>query len=109
MIRTLRVAAVAGGFASILSITAALAGPSMAAKASPTKLTLDACKQRAQEVAKKANFKISKVLPFSVYAERDSYAVIVRCSPEQGVVFFAVAGPRMERCASYVDEIGDDF
>ena len=109
MLRALRVAAVAGGLASLVSIAGALAGPSMASKMSETKLTLDACKQRAQEVAKKANFKISKVLPFSVYAERDSYAVIVRCAPEKGVVFFAVAGPRMERRTSYVDEIGDDF
>ena len=109
MVRALWTAALAAACASVLVVSGALAGPSMASKMSPTKLDLDACKQRAQEVAKKASFKISKVLQFSVYAERDSYAVIIRCSPEQGVVFFAVAGPRMERCASYVDEIGDDF
>ena len=47
MLRALRVAAVAGGLASLVSIAGALAGPSMASKMSETKLTLDACKQRA--------------------------------------------------------------
>ncbi len=109
MFRMFQTTALIGGIAAMLASHAALAGPSMATKTSPTKLTLEQCKQRAQDVAKKAQFKISKVLQYSIYAEQGDYSVIVRCAPEQGLVFFAAAGPRMERAAAYVDEVGDDF
>ena len=88
---------------------AALAGPSMAVKASPNKMNLEACKKRAQEVFKKASFRVSRVLAFSVFGEQGDYSVIVRCAPEQGVVFFAASGPRMERASQFVDEVGDNF
>ena len=65
--------------------------------------------ERAQAAAKKAQFKVSKVLQFSVFAERDSYSVIVRCVPEQKALFFVVAGPRNDRTASYVEDVANAF
>ncbi len=99
----------AAGLASLLPSGAASAGPSLAPRAGPMTLDLEGCKQRAQAAAKKAQFKVSKVLQFSVFAERDSYSVVVRCVPNQKVVFFVVAGPRMDRTSSYLDDIGDAF
>jgi hypothetical protein len=104
-----RNAALAGGIALIFACGAATAGPSMATKVSPSKMTLDACKKRAEELMKKANFKIFKNLQYSIYGENGDYSIIVRCAPEQGLVLFGAAGPRMERATTYVDEIGDDF
>jgi hypothetical protein len=104
-----RTAALTGALASALAAGAALAGPSMAARASAMTHDLETCKQRGQAAAKKAQFKITKVLQFSVFAERDSYSVIVRCVPEQNTVFFVVAGPRLDRSTSYVEDIGNAF
>ena len=76
---------------------------------SATTLDLDGCKQRAQEVAKKASFKVSKVLELSVFAENGDYSAMIRCVPEKGAVFFAVAGPRSERTAKYTDDLAENF
>src|SRR5581483_1957777 len=104
MFTTVRIVALAS-LAALTAAGAAFGGPSMAARITQTTLDLEACKLRAQDVAKQAKFKVSKVLEFSVYAETESYGMIVRCAPEKGVVFFSVAGPRMERATSYVNEI----
>jgi hypothetical protein len=87
--------------------TAALAGPSMSTKWSDTKLNLDRCKARAEQALREAKFSGIKVLNYSVFAERGDYSAMVRCATDKELVFFAVAGPEVERTSRYVDDIGD--
>ncbi len=89
--------------------TAAFAGPSMTTKWSNTDLNLDRCKSRAQKALEDDGFKGIKVLNYSVFAERGDYSAMVRCATDKTMVFFAVAGPQVERCNRYVDDIGDGF
>ncbi len=89
--------------------TAALAGPSMSTKWSNSTLNLDRCKSRAEEALRDAKFTGIKVLNYSVFAERGDYSAMVRCATDKQLVFFVVAGPQVERCNRYVDDIGDGF
>ena len=89
--------------------TAALAGPSMSTKWSNSTLNLDRCKSRAEEALRDAKFTGIKVLNYSVFAERGDYSAMVRCATDKQMVFFVVAGPQVERCNRYVDDIGDGF
>jgi hypothetical protein len=89
--------------------TAALAGPSMSTKWTDTDLSLDRCKQRAERALRDAKFTGIKVLNYSVFAERGDYSAMVRCATDKTMVFFAVAGPDVERTNRYVDDIGDGF
>ena len=89
--------------------TAALAGPSMSTKWNSTTLPLDRCKSKAEDALREAGFRDIKVLNFSVFAERGAYSAMVRCATDKTMVFFAVAGPQVERCNRYVDDIGDAF
>ena len=89
--------------------TVAIAGPSMSTKWNNTDLSLERCKQRAERALKDANFTGVKVLNYSVFAERGDYSAMVRCATDKTMVFFAVAGPDVERCNRYVDDIGDGF
>ena len=94
--------------ACLVSSTA-LAGPSMSTKWSNTTLPLDRCKSRAEGALRDAGFKGIKVLNYSVYAERGAYSAMVRCATDKEMVFYVVAGPRVERCNRYIDDIGDGF
>ncbi len=89
--------------------TAALAGPSMSTKWSNSDLSLDRCKSKAEEALREAGFRGIKVLNYSVFAERGDYSAMVRCATDKTMVFFVVAGPQVERCNRYVDDIGDAF
>ena len=89
--------------------TAALAGPSMSTKWNNTDLSLDRCKSRAEKALADAGFKGIKVLNYSVFAERGDYSAMVRCATDKSIAFFVVAGPQVERCNRYVDDIGDGF
>ena len=89
--------------------TAALAGPSMSTKWNNTNLSLERCKARAEEAMRSANFRDIKVLNYSVFGERGDYSAMVRCATDKTMVFFVVAGPEVERCNRYVDDIGDGF
>jgi hypothetical protein len=81
----------------------------MSTKWNNTTLPLDRCKARAEEALREAGFRGIKVLNFSVFAERGDYSAMVRCATDKTMVFFAVAGPQVERCNRYVDDIGDAF
>jgi hypothetical protein len=89
--------------------TAALAGPSMSTKWNNTDLSLDRCKSKAESALRDAGFKGIKVLNYSVFAEKGDYSAMVRCATDKTMVFFAVAGPEVDRCNRYVDDIGDGF
>ena len=89
--------------------TAALAGPSMSTKWSNTDLPLDRCKSKAESALRDAGFKGIKILNYSVFAEKGDYSAMVRCATDKTMVFFAVAGPQVERTNRYVDVIGDSF
>ena len=93
---------------AVLVSTAAIAGPSMSTKWSNTDLDLDRCKSRAERALKDAKFS-AKVLNYSVYGERGDYSAMVRCATDKTMVFFVVAGPDVDRCNRYVDDIGDGF
>ncbi len=95
--------------AACLVSSIALAGPSMSTKWSNTTLSLDRCKSKAEDALRDANFKGIKVLNYSVFAERGAYSAMVRCATDKTMVFFVVAGPQVERCNRYVDDIGDAF
>jgi hypothetical protein len=101
--------AIALGVAASLISTAALAGPSMSTKWSSSSLNLDRCKSRAENALRDAGFRSVKVLQFSVFAERGDYSAMVRCATDKEIVFFVVAGPEVDRCNRYVDDIGDGF
>jgi hypothetical protein len=94
--------------ASVLS-TVALAGPSMSTKWSNTSFPLDRCKERAESALRDAGFKDTKVLNYSVYAERGAYSAMVRCATAKQMVFFVVAGPEVDLCSRYLDSIGDGY
>ena len=97
------------GLTACLIATAAFAGPSMSTKWSDSSLNLDRCKNKAHKALDEAGFKGIKVLQFSVFAERGDYSAMVRCATDKELVFFAVAGPDVERTNKYVDEIADGF
>ena len=97
------------GLAVSLVSTPAMAGPSMSTKWNNTKLSLERCKQRAEDALREAGFKGIKVLQFSVFAERGDYSAMVRCATDKEVVFFVIAGPQVERTNRYVDDVGDAF
>jgi hypothetical protein len=94
---------------SLLGGAAALAGPSMSTKWNTTTLTLDRCKDRAEDSMREARFKNVKVLQYSVFGERGDYSAMIRCATEKGVVFFVVAGPQVDRTNRYVDEVSEGF
>ena len=93
----------------LLSGTAALAGPSMSTKWNTTTLSLERCKDRAEDSMREARFKGVKVLQYSVFGERGDYSAMIRCATEKGVVFFVIAGPQVDRANRYVDEISEGF
>ena len=94
---------------SVLSGTAAFAGPSMSTKWSNTTLSLERCKSRAEDALRDAKFRSVKVLQYSVFAERGDYSAMVRCATEKGVVFFVIAGPEVDRTNRYLDDVSDGF
>ena len=105
------VMAIAAGLVSgaVLLSTAAVAGPSMSTKWGNTGLPLDRCKSRAEDALREAGFRGIKVLNYSVFAERGDYSAMVRCATDKTMVFYVVAGPRVERCNRYIDSISDGF
>ncbi len=109
MRRTMTVAGLSFILATGLFVGTALAGPSMSTKWSNTGLSLERCKERAEEAVRDAGFRSIKVLQFSIFAERGDYSIMVRCITEKKMVFFAVAGPQVERTTRFVDEVGDNF
>jgi hypothetical protein len=109
MKRTMAVASLTFALATGLSCGTALAGPSMSTKWSNTGLSLERCKERAEEAVRDAGFRSLKVLKFSIFAERGDYSIMVRCISDKKMVFFAVAGPQVDRTTRYVDEVGDKF
>ncbi len=109
MLRTVSMALTAGALGVVMAAGTAMAGPSMSTKWSNTKHTLERCKDRAEDAVRDAGFRSVKVLQYSVFAERGDYSIMVRCITDKGMVFFAVAGPRVERTTRYVDEVGDKF
>ena len=94
---------------TFLGSAAALAGPSMSTKWNTTTLTLERCKDRAEDSMREARFRNVKVLQYSVFGERGDYSGMIRCATEKGVVFFVIAGPQVERANRYVDEISEGF
>ena len=92
-----------------LSGAAAVAGPSMSTKWNTTTLSLERCKDRAEDSMREARFKNVKVLQYSVFGERGDYSGMIRCATEKGGVFFVVAGPQVDRTNRYVDEISEGF
>ena len=96
-------------FAACLISSTAFAGPSMSTKWNDTTLSLEQCKERAERALRDANFSGIKVLNYSVFGERGDYSAMVRCATDKTMVFFAVAGPQVERTNRYVDDIGDGF
>ena len=94
---------------TLMSGAAALAGPSMSTKWNTTTLSLERCKDRAEDSLRDARFRSVKVLQYSVFGERRDYSAMIRCATEKGVVFFVVAGPQVERTNRYVDEVSEGF
>ncbi len=89
--------------------TAAVAGPSMSASWTAAAISLEACKERSQQAAKKAGFKTIRALQYSVFAESGDYSAMLRCATEKEAVFFAVAGPRVDRANRYIDDLAEAF
>ena len=95
-------------FTACLVSTTALAGPSISTGETMA-LPLDRCKSRAEGALRDAGFSGIKVLNYSVYAERGAYSAMVRCATDKQMVFYVVAGPRVERTSRYIDNISDSY
>ncbi len=85
------------------------AGPSMSTRWSNTGLSLDRCKSRAEEAVRDAGFRNVRVLKFSIFAERGDYSIMARCITEKNMIFFAVAGPQVQRTSRMLDDVANNY
>jgi hypothetical protein len=70
---------------------------------------MEPCKVRAVETLREGGFIGIKVLNFAVYAERADYSAMLRCAPSLGIMIVFVAGPEIEPCNSYLNDLRNRF
>lgn len=103
-------ALLASPVALCLSLSAAMAGPSMSTSLQATSLDLPACLKRGEETMREAGLtKNLQVLQTTVYGEQGDYTASVRCLPDKDVVFFVVAGPRPDRASKFMTDLRGKF
>jgi hypothetical protein len=86
----------------LLLASPAMAGPSMSWGWVPLSVDQAECLRRGEDAVKKQGFtdklEISKT---SVFGIRGDYTAIIDCVPSNGIVFFAVAGPDLNKADDY--------
>jgi hypothetical protein len=90
-------------------VSPAMSGPSMSVNWKETRLAMEPCKIRAVETLSEGGFSGLKILDFAVYAERADYSAMLRCAPSLGIMVVFVAGPDIEPCNAYMNDLRNRF
>jgi hypothetical protein len=105
-----RTIAVAFAVAFTAAGTPAFSGPSLSSNWTSTTLAQDKCMARAERIVRQAGMSRGlEIVGQSVFGRSGSYTAVVRCVSNKGIVFFFVAGPRLERAKRHMRSIFEKF
>lgn len=75
-----------------------------------TVLERDDCIRQGEAALRGANLtQHLETFQESVYGENGEYTASIRCPSGKGLVFFVVAGPRMDRASKFLNELKERF
>ena len=105
-----RTIAVACAVAFAAAGTPAYSGPSLSSNWTSTTLDQGECMTRAERIVRQAGMSRGlEIVGQSVFGRSGSYTAVVRCVSNKGIVFFFVAGPRLEQVKQHMNSIFEKF
>lgn len=92
-------------------LPATAAAPSMSSSWVTIEITQDECVKQASAAVKRQGFgtNFEALGNSTIYGEHGNYTVLVRCAADKKIVFFVVAGPKVDQCSRSMNAIKDDF